>query len=347
MKKQRSVLRIFLTILCVLLGIVLVAGIALTAMAYYWTSQIPRIQVPQETLTQEQIQQIMQEETLPPDAITSPVLKEEDVDWGEKEGEIIEAPQGVINILLIGQDARPGEVRARSDSMILVTFNTNEKTITMTSFLRDLYVQIPGYLDNKMNAAYAFGGMPLLNQTLEQNFGVRVDGNIEVDFTRFPQVIDTLGGVDLEIRADEAQVINQGTGRSELSAGLMHLDGEQALVYSRIRYLDADADFSRTNRQRKVINALIEKFRDAELTELVGMLQELLPMIATDMSSTDIIKLATELFPMLRDCTIVSQRIPADGAYTINTIRGMSCVVADMDDARELLEQTIRGDKNP
>ena len=347
MKKKRSALRIFLVILCVLLGIVLAAGIALTAMAYYWTSQIPRIEIPQETLTQEQIQQIMQEETLPPDAPTAPVLKEDEVDWGEKEGTTIKAPQGVINILLIGQDARPGEVRARSDSMILVTFNTNEKTITMTSFLRDLYVRIPGYQDNKMNAAYAFGGMPLLNQTLEVNFGVQVEGNIEVDFTRFPQVIDALGGVDLEIREDEATVINQATGRSVLSKGMMHLDGEQALVYSRIRYLDADADFSRTNRQRKVINALIEKFRGAELTELMTMLRELLPMIATDMSSTDIIKLATELFPMLRDCTVISQRIPADGAYTINTIRGMSCVVADMDAARELLEQTILGEKKP
>ena len=347
MKKQRSVLRILLVILCVLLGIILAAGIALTALAYYWTSQIPRIEVPQETLTPEQIQQIMLEETVPPDAPTAPVLKEEDVDWGEKEGETIEASRDVINILLIGQDARPGEIRARSDSMILVTFNTKEKTITMTSFLRDLYVQIPGYQDNKMNAAYAFGGMPLLNQTLEQNFGVQVDGNVEVDFSRFSQVIDALGGVDLEIREDEAVVINQGTGRSELSAGMMHLDGEQALCYSRIRYLDADADFSRTNRQRKVINALIEKFRDAELTELVGMLYDLLPMIATDMSSTEIIKLATELFPMLKDCTIISQRIPADGAYTLNTIRGMSCVVADMDAARELLEQTIGGEKIP
>ena len=347
MKKQRSVLRILLVILCVILGIILVAGIALTAVAYYWTNRIPRIEVPQETLTQEQIQQIMQEETLPPDAPTAPVLKEEDVDWGEKEGETIEASRDVVNILLIGQDARPGEIRARSDSMILVTFNTKEKTITMTSFLRDLYVQIPGYQDNKMNAAYAFGGMPLLNQTLEQNFGVRVDGNVEVDFTRFAQVIDALGGVDLEIRADEAVVINQGTGRSELSEGMMHLDGEQALCYSRIRYLDADADFSRTNRQRKVINALIEKFRDADLTELLGMLDKLLPMIATDMSSRDIIKLAKDLFFMLKDCTIISQRIPADGAYTINTIRGMSCVVADMDAARELLEQTIGGEKIP
>ena len=334
-------------ILCVLLGLILAAGIALTAMAYYWTSQIPQIQVPQETLTQEQIQQIIQEETLPPDASTAPVLREEDVDWGEKEGETIAASDDVINILLIGQDARPGEVRARSDSMILVTFNTRDKTITMTSFLRDLYVQIPGYQDNKMNAAYAFGGMPLLNQTLEQNFGVQVKGNIEVDFTRFPQVIDALGGVDLELRADEAGVINQGTGRNALSQGMMHLDGEQALAYSRIRYLDRDADFSRTNRQRKVINALIEKFRHAELTELVAMLPELLPMIATDMSGTEIIKLATELFPMLRDCTIISQRIPADGAYAINTIRGMSCVVADMDAARELLEQTIQGEKMP
>ena len=196
-----------------------------------------------------------------------------------------------------------------------------------------------------MNAAYAFGGMPLLNQTLEQNFGVQVEGNVEVNFTRFAQVIDALGGVDLELREDEANVINMGTGRNALGKGMMHLDGEQALCYSRIRYLDADADFSRTNRQRKVLNALIEKFRNAELTDLLGMLQELLPMIATDMSNTEIIKLATELFSMLKDCTIISQRLPADGAYTLNTIRGMSCVVADMDAARELLAQVIGEEK--
>jgi LCP family protein required for cell wall assembly len=192
-----------------------------------------------------------------------------------------------------------------------------------------------------MNAAYVFGGMDLLGQTLEQNFGVQVDGFVEVNFSRFPDVIDLLGGVDMELRADEASMINFALNRYELNKGMMHLDGEQALYYSRIRNLDADADFSRTNRQRKVITALIEKFRNTKLTTLLGLLDDLLPMIATDMSNGELIELATDLFPMLSGCQIVSQRIPANEAYHLATIDGLSCVVADMDAARELLKQTM------
>lgn len=343
MPRKNSGLRAILIVLCILLGIVLTAGIAVSVYFSYLSGLVVRNDGVQETLSQEQIQEILQEETVAPDASTAPILDEEDVDWGEQEGELVESSEDIINILLIGQDARPGQGRSRSDTMILVTFNKDTKTITMTSFLRDLYVKIPGYLDNKMNAAYAFGGMLLLNQTLEQNFGVQVDGNVEVNFSRFTEVIDLLGGVDLELRADEAGSINQSTGRYVLGAGMMHLDGEQALHYSRIRYLDADADFSRTNRQRKVINALIEKFRNTKLTTLLGLLDDLLPMIATDLSNGDIMNLATDLFPMLADCTIVSQRIPADGCYELKTIRGMSCVVADMDAARELLRETLGG----
>ena len=330
-----------MTALCVLLGLILAAGIAVTAVANSMYNKMGRIEAPQETLTQEQIQQILQEETVDPDGPTAPVMLEEDMDWGELEGQTIQASGDVINILLIGQDARPGEIRARSDSMILVTFDTGKKTITMTSFLRDLYVKIPGYQDNKLNAAYAFGGMPLLNQTLEENFGVHVDGNVEVNFSRFAEIIDLLGGVDLELRQDEAEMINQGTGRNALRKGMMHMDGEQALYYSRIRYLDADGDFTRTNRQRKVITSLIDKFRSAKWSTMLGLLDDILPMIATDMSQSEILKLAGELFPMLKDCTIISQRVPADGEYVYRTIRGMSCVVADMDAARELLKQTI------
>lgn len=343
MKKKRNAARTFLIILCSLLGLVLVAGIGLTAYASYLSGLVTREEGTVETLSQEQIEEILKEETIAPDATTAPVMKEEDMDWGENEGEIIEKADNVVNILLIGQDAREGEGRSRSDSMILVTFNKDTKTITMTSFLRDMYVKIPGYQDNKLNATYVFGGMPLLNQTLEQNFGVQVDGNVEVDFSHFAEVIDLLGGVDLELRYDEAATINNATGRLVLGTGMMHLDGEQALVYSRIRSLDADADFSRTNRQRKVINALIEKFRNTKLTTLLGLVDDLLPMITTDMSNGEIIELAYELFPMLADCTIVSQRVPADGAYELKTVRDMSCIVADMDAARQLLKETLGG----
>lgn len=341
MKRKRSAGRVFLAILCVLLGLILAAGIAATVIGNNLYNKMNRIEEPRETLSQEQIQQILQEETVDPNGPTAPVMDEEDMDWGEQEVQIIESSGEMINILLIGQDARPGEIRARSDTMILVTFDTEKKTITMTSFLRDLYVKIPGYQDNKLNAAYAFGGMPLLNQTLEENFGVQVDGNMEVNFNRFAEVIDLLGGVDLELRQDEANTINRGTGRNALSEGMMHMDGEQALQYSRIRYLDADGDFSRTNRQRKLITALINKFRNTDKITLLGLLDDLLPMIATDMDQSDILKLALDLLPMLKECTIISQRVPADGEYEFRTIRGMSCVVADMDAARELLKQTI------
>lgn len=343
MKKKKSGCgRVFMIIVCVLLGLVLAAMIAGTVFANRLLNLLnrPDDEV-QETLSQDQIQQIIQEETVAPEETNAPVVKEEDVDWGKQEGEVIETSDNIVNIMLIGQDSRSTTGRARSDTMILVTFNKEEKTITMTSFLRDLYVKIPGYADNKMNAAFAFGGMDLLNKTLEQNFGVQVDGDVEVNFFRFADVVDLLGGVDMEIRQDEANYINRWAANSHLTAGMQHLNGEQAMYYSRIRHLDADADFSRTNRQRKVINTLIEKFRDTKLTTLLGLLDELLPMINTNMSNKEIIQLATDLFPILADCTIVSQRIPADGEYYLATINQMSCIVADMDAARELLAETL------
>ena len=343
MKKKKSGCgRVFMVIVCILLGLILAAMIAGTVYANYLLGLMNRSEnTPQETLSQSQIEDLMNEETVAPDATTAPVVNQEDVDWGEKEGDVIETSENIVNILLIGQDARPGEGRSRSDSMILVTFNKEKKTITMTSFLRDLYVKIPGYNDNKLNATYVFGGMELLDKTLEQNFGVRVDGNVEVNFSRFAEVIDLLGGVDMELRSDEAYYINITTG-SHLSAGMHHLNGQQALQYSRIRHLDADSDFSRTNRQRKVINALIEQFRNTKLTTLLGLLDDLLPMITTDLDNKEMIQLAKDLFPMLADCTIVSQRVPADGAYSMATINHMSCVVADMDKARELLAETLK-----
>jgi hypothetical protein len=159
-------------------------------------------------------------------------------------------------------------------------------------------------------------------------------------FSRFSEIIDHMGGVEIELRQDEAEVINQQTG-STLAEGRQWLDGFQALTYSRIRSLDIDGDFSRTNRQRKVISTLIEKFRNTKLTTLMGLLDDVLPMITTDLSNSEILDLAKDLFPMLADCTIVSQRVPADGSYYLAMINQQSCIVADMDAARELLAQTM------
>ena len=341
-KKKSGGGRVFLVILCIVLGLILAALITGTVYANYLLGLMNRPDdVPKETLSQEQIDAILKEDTVAPDESTAPEVKEEDVDWGQNEGEVIESGTNIVNILLIGQDARPGETNSRSDSMIMVTFNKEQKTITMTSFLRDLYVKIPGYMDNRINASYAIGGKDLLNETLEVNFGVQVDGNVEVNFSHFEEVIDLLGGVDIELRADEANHINQRINRYELQKGLQHLDGEQALEYARIRKLDSDQDFSRTNRQRKLLNSLVEKFRNTKLTTLLGLLDDLLPMVTTDLENEEIFKYAKDLFPMLADCTIVSQRVPVADKYYLAMINKMSVIVADMDAARELLKQTL------
>ena len=113
----------------------------------------------------------------------------------------------IKSILLIGQDKREGESRQRSDSMILATLDKDQGTVSLTSFMRDLYVAIPGYSTTRINAAYAYGGMDLLDQTLEENFGVKIDGNVEVDFEVFQVLVDKVGGIDLELTQAEADYI--------------------------------------------------------------------------------------------------------------------------------------------
>ncbi len=247
---------------------------------------------------------------------------------------------GLLNILLIGQDAREGEEQARSDSMILCTYNKNTQEMVMTSFLRDLYVKIPGYGSNRINAAYAFGGTPLLKQTIGQNFSVAIDGCIEVDFTHFSEIIDLLGGVELELRQDEAEVINQQSG-SSLAEGMQQLDGFQALTYSRIRSLDMDGDISRTNRQRKLMSALVDSLRGSSLADLTPVIGNILPMLTTDLSRGQLFLYALEVLPHLSQIDIRSQKVPADGTFSDQTIDGMAVLVADMEAQRQYLRTTL------
>ena len=247
---------------------------------------------------------------------------------------------GIVNILLIGQDRREGEETARSDSMILCTYHRKTGNVTMTSFLRDLYVPIPGHHSNRINAAYSKGGAALLDDTLRENFSLHIDGNIEVDFSQFAQIIDLLGGVELELREDEAAEINKETG-SELAAGTQVLNGEQALTYARIRKLDADGDFSRTSRQRKVMNALVSRYRNMQWKELLPLMDQLLPLISTDMNYGKLVLLAMEILPKLSGAQITNQRIPADGTFTDERIDGMAVLSADLEANRQLLRDTL------
>ena len=221
--------------------------------------------------------------------------------------------------------------------MILVTFNKTANTITLTSFMRDLYVQIPGYQDNRINAAYAYGGMELLDETLKQNFGVEVDANVEVNFDGFTDIIDILGGVPVELTNSEARALGLYAGQNTLS-------GKSALAYARLRSIDSD--FNRTERQRKVISGLFTSLKNAGFSEITGLVDTIFPLVTTDMTNKNILSYASDLFPMLSTASISSVRIPADGAYTQNSMRGMAVIVADMEANRELLKETLEPTDN-
>lgn len=252
---------------------------------------------------------------------------------------------GIVNILLIGEDRRPGEGRQRSDSMILCSFDTNKNTITMISFLRDTYIPtIPGYWADKINAAYAFGGARTLNQTLAAYFGVHVDANVAVQFDGFEEIIDLLGGVDIELTSKEANYLNTsdlfGWHGWNLKAGMQHLDGAQALAYSRIRKIDMDA--MRAQRQRKVLTALINAYKSKSLDEMITLTYEILKTrtLTTDMTTSEIINYVTLLFPMLSTATINSQQIPAEGTYESVTVGSVkSTKVCDFEVNRKILQK--------
>ncbi len=255
-------------------------------------------------------------------------LAPEDVNW-----EVLEPlmDDHLINLLLVGQDRRPGQGRQRSDSMIVCSINPETMEVSLVSFLRDLYVDFPGdYSDNRLNAAYAFGGFPLLTETLNLNFGVTIDGCFEVDFSGFVQIIDTVGGVDITLTEAEARIMDDGS-----VAGLNHLNGTQALKYSRIRYIDSD--FNRTGRQRNVITAVFNKIKGQSVTQFMGLLDVVLPCISTDMSNTQIMSLAMQFAPKMSSIQLSSYYVPPRDAYQSAMIRGMAVLVPDRAKIRDYL----------
>ena len=249
------------------------------------------------------------------------------IDWNGDDYKTIDN-DGLINILLIGQDKREGEERQRSDAMILCSFNPETSRLSMISFLRDLYVQIPGYEDNRLNAAYAYGGFELLKETLEFNFGISVDGCLESDFDGFEKIIDTIGGVEIELTPEEAEIV----GTNE---GLCNLSGSQALTYARIRKIDSD--FQRTERQRKIINSVFEKAKTYSLSELAMFFSEILPLMSTDMTDDEIMTLALTLASFFEELETQSFSIPSQGNYENAVIREMAVLVPDLYEIKKLI----------
>ena len=354
-KRKRNKKRTALIVLCVVLALIL---LVISVAGLYFGKLMSLIDrdygTNQTTMSAEEYEQWLQsqKDTIGDD-YTGEVIDATDVTWVENTEPIGEG-EHITNILLIGQDRREGQGRQRSDAMILCTINRVDKTITLTSFMRDMYVKIPGYRANRINSSYSLGGMQLLDATLTENFGVQIDGNVEVDFDGFIEVIDMLGGVDIELNNSEANYLNRRgnwdvddstAGQWDLKSGMNHLTGEQALAYSRIRYV-GNGDFERTERQRTVLNTLFEKCKDLSVRELNALLQRLLPHLTTDMTNSEILGYTVNLFPMMSDLSIKMQRVPADGTFYDAYIDEMAVLKVDLEANREILASCM-GDEVP
>ncbi len=328
-RKKSRALRVLLIVLVIL---VVLAG-ALAAFGGFELSKINRLGA-----------SIFTKEDFDQDASGADTIQA--VDWGK--AHVATKVDGVVNILLVGQDTR-GEQRQRSDSMIILSINKNTKQMTMVSVMRDLYVQIPGYSDNRINSAYAFGGFELLDATIEQNFGVVIDYNVEVNFNGFKDIVDKVGGIDVDLTEEEVEYMNSAKfvhtmnykGQQNFKAGTNHLDGAQALCYARIRRVGDD--FARTQRQRTIIQTVYQKAKAESWTKLLGIYESVADDLTTDMDPLQLVSIAFSGYDMGLD-SLNSYRVPSDGSYRNETINRMMVLVPkDWNATRSEIKEYLYG----
>jgi LCP family protein required for cell wall assembly len=285
-------------------------------------------------------------------------------------GNTLLSSDNVLNILLFGQDSPATEEdHGRSDTTILLSIDNVHKKLKLTSFQRDTYVSVPGHGENKINSAFTFGGERLSIDTIETNFGIKVDKYATVDFSSFRQVIEALGGVDIELTLEEIKYINAQidvNGQTDVTSFLkydetkekqmVHLDGYQALWYARDRgeeslggnpeYSFSGDDWDRTSRQRNLIQTIIKSLREnASLTELVSIANKIGPLVTTNLKKGDITFLVSNMMTYIKyDMEELS--LPTQGKWGYGTTPDGQSVIAihDWDGVRSDVAKFIYED---
>lgn len=321
-KKKKKVLPVILIVLLVIVAICAGVGIWYYNYLLNMITRPDDVVVPTGTVAVTEAPTEAEETTV---GTTSP----------EETWPVIVSDQNITNILLIGQAARAGEEALIADTMILCSINRETKTLTMTSLMRDMCLVWPEYIDylgkphtgnNRINMAYNMGykwanenvqgGMDVLSSIVEYNFGVPVDHCVEVNFEMFEEIMELMGGIEVELSQEEITYLQENypvskTART-LTPGMCKLSPYLTLGYARMRKV-GHGDYDRTERQRLVITKLIDKLRDMNILEINKLFQTVLPLITTDMTNKEITNYAFEFIPMLKDLKIQSQRIPFDG----------------------------------
>ncbi|GAB6168165.1 LCP family protein [Clostridium carnis] len=278
-------------------------------------------------------------------------LDNNDLGISKDEFDKYETSSKIKNIALFGVDATDGE-SGRSDSIMIATIDPVHNKLKITSIMRDSYVNIAGHGMDKINHAYAFGGPQLSIKTLNENFGLNIEDFATVNFSSLPVVINILGGIDLDITADELNYINSyvddinvkdGTNSPRIAApGMQHVNGVQALAYSRIRYTSG-GDYERTQRHRTVLTALFNKLASTPVSSYNSILNELLPYVQTSLSATDIVSLGTKV--LSTGTNLEQERFPRDGFGEGANIDGVYYLTFDKDVTVNQIREYIFNDK--
>lgn len=270
----------------------------------------------------------------------------------EVEEKLSQYSDSIINIALFGVDAVDGEA-GRSDSIMIATIDTVHKKLKLTSIMRDSYVAIDGHGNDKINHAYAFGGPQLAIKTLNENFDLNIEDFASVNFETLPKIIDKIGGIELDIDADELEYINgyiahlnniNGTSEPAIeSTGLQHVSGTQALAFCRIRYTSG-GDYKRTERHREVLTKIFEKIETLPATSYPSLLLDILPMVNTSLTYNEILDLGTEVLK-LGDSSMELERFPLDDYCEGKMIDGIYYLSFDKETTVEQLHNYIFEDQ--
>lgn len=241
----------------------------------------------------------------------------------------------IKNFVLYGIDSTDGK-KGRSDAIMVVTVDTINTKIKLSSIPRDSYVNIPGYGMDKINHAYAFGGPELAIKTLNTNFNLDVRYFATVNFDSLPKIIDSLGGVSITITDSESTQIS---GISK--GGTYLLNGNQALAFTRIRKLDSD--FERGRRQRDVVQAMITKMLGASALSYPNIISKIMPEITTNMTTGQILETAYSIVSN-KISNIEQTRFPAEDLGRGQMIKGVYYYVFDIEENKKRVQDYIYND---
>ncbi len=268
--------------------------------------------------------------------------------------------ENVTNVLIIAEDLRDttGDSRGNTDVMILVSINKERETLTLTSFMRDIYCDIPGFYADRLNSAYAKGGPEVLMDTLQKNFGVIVDRYVLVNFYSFIDVVEAIGGIEADVTqahinamrapmAEQNNILGNPKGTDYLKTpGHYVLNGNQALAYARIRKGVGD-DFGRTSRQREVIFTALNKAKELSFGEIKELVDNILDkdMIKTNLEEGEIASLLLNCFEYM-DYKQQQLQVPDNSTWTGVRIRGMEVLSINFLKNAKIIQETIYGESN-